>query len=792
VQSALQRQRDFFLSAARPTNPFLTASAGAGATMGAAASDRLESMRPALSHDAILSREQAHIRDVVRRQEIKQARFDAQEERTRVQQGIISAHSDFGDGFAADAGGGFSLLPRPPVLQLAGVDPEAYRPSPLFSATTQEVMGNPYYSEPTPSGDFSSMPAGAGGVIGSGAGAVDPSQFLKRGGGRHEAAQAEIGHIRARVSSNILSDYARHVADPSLSGGVSNAIAGVPGLRGPTTSSAAGSGASVAATPAGGPPKAIQLQLLDLFGADAGLSRRALGDAQRMRRSLPYAVRLSFRSPRLRVTRASLDYFFALLPGVVSVERVLFSPDMRQAFVHFHYNRFEHTMSAVAAATGEAGPTACGSTLSSTAGVECDGVQAVRRHVEAVTADLPSPYVATHRSRIAGAFLAAAAAAAKTAAGSVDGGDAADVAAAEAVASASASAAAAYASEMGILLRALFLHCIVDESSAAQMEALSARWRSGHSLPHVADPSVLIGGGARQASAVEDQADDSAVSTSLSIAAASAAHPDSFMAQDTAHMFTAGGIGVGRPAAGSLTARRPAHARKATLVAHPRKPGMPQLEWADGLFTHVQREQQKAAFINSNNNCNSGAATARTSAEALPPSSRRRVALPQPNTGRGPAAPSSLAQAPGAPPPASTPWILGADKDWAEAIGKDRNAAGGGKGGYAARAAAAAAVPFPSAVAAALAAAADSASSLFVPRSRFFKSDGSGESKEAEQHLQRQQRADQQWLLTSAAQQQQEHLLSNRRGDAANGGMSARVAANLKWSLTAQLEGVRA
>ncbi len=210
---------------------------------------------------------------------------------------------------------------------------------------------------------------------------------LKRGQAAHPAAQATIDSIRSRAEANIVRDFAHHVAELRREGGV-NMDAGVGGA-----SSARGREPAVSKVPA-----SIRLDTLDLFGADAGLSAAQLGEAARLRRSLPYAVKITLRSGRLRVQRAHVLLFLSLLPGVERrVKKVQFSPDLRSFFVLFAYNRFRHNAAAVAAATGGV-VVGNGVQAHPIAGVECDGVQAARRHVHCIGAlQKPSGYIATHK-----------------------------------------------------------------------------------------------------------------------------------------------------------------------------------------------------------------------------------------------------------------------------------------------------------------------------------------------------------------------------------------------------------
>lgn len=843
--SALSRRHDFF-SSNRPLNPFLYGPEGP--------SPAAHPMRPALSHDAILSREQALVREVIRHAQKNEERFAREQQDRAEEAGIVLDETNDATQPSVDDP---SLAQR----TLSGIDPAIYRPSALFSPTTLDLLSNPYYTEPSPSGH----PNPSEGLGRGGCGA-DPQQYLQKGRRQHFRARAAIETLQNQVETNLLRDFAAlnreddsawestNDQDRALAEIVSRShaahkaavkakqLAAVIGMGTADLTSMQQQAQGEKKISSRTAPKALQLAGMDLFGAGAGRSHVELGEAARLARALPYAVRIVFRSARVRMQRAHVLYMMGCLPGVVAVQDVLFSPDLRQVYIAFTYNRFSHAGAAVARAVATSNAPGTG--------VECDGVAAVRVHLAALTASLPTPYLAAHKARNnAAAFVNNGVL--------VSAGEQDDDATNNGGGSGSAADEAAH-TEMLVLLRFLLESAHVDESSLVQMQALRAQWSQGHNLPHVREPSALL------------PAHTLPLQTNRAAAANSNAHHPyqssptvSAMSQDTQHMFSPrSGHAEAASARRSQAATAPASNSSSRPLAAGSKSArrgagrtdVPQLQWADGLFGHVgqQTAQQEivaaasaasSSSVRGRSSAATASATTKGSLTARAPlggmvssasdpqsdaaahysaSIHRRIAMPPQHSASHTAfGPNSLARNAQAPPPVS----MGQLQREATEAHRARTTILDPASGSAAESAR----PL--------------SASVFVPRGNFFRSEGTmsdlsltlmhpsagmphtarGEPSVADTHVVA--AADEERILrlqTDAIQRASEERLEAQRMHARvapvrgpNGQQrdssslralarkqqttaesqkraAARVASNLKWTLTAQLEGVEA
>ena len=372
-------------------------------------------------------------------------------------------------------------------------------------------------------------------------------------------------------------------------------------------------------------------------------------------RSLPYAVRITFRSARIRVSRVDLQYFMATLPGCTSVDEILLAPSLDQAYIAFHYNRYHHADAAVGVQPHVTG---------GRNGVECDGIQAVRLHQRIICADTPTPYSMVHKSDSGGVIMEQ---------GQIinAGNDATDAHA-----------------QMRVLLRHILLNALIDEWSIVQMSALKARWHH-HTLSHVADPTTL---GPKSTLPLNTHTSTSTSPTSVTAS--------TLMSQDTGHMFAPRGLSSPASTSAYDTAHKSKshpsgsttshHIRRASSTSESRQrssssSSSAQLSWPDGLFHHLNRAVAQESYTQANN----GSQTSRalltstpttSSASSANSSSYGSVPLPSglvavqgqhsshsarmpryvPSSIAMPTStfhgipPSSLARAPHAPPPVSS------------------------------------------------------------------------------------------------------------------------------------------
>jgi hypothetical protein len=685
---AIQRQREGFLSG-RPSNPFAQP---ARSSLG----DNIDILlgAPPLSHEAAQSKKAWE-----QRIEVERVKKNVQlaEEQLRAQ--AVNPENP-----------AFTSLASGSALQVAGIDPRLYRPPSTFSSVTQSVIHNPYYTEPSPlSGDPSR------GHTNSVDDTAHENFLRRRPNGMGERAKREVQRIQEQVENNLAESFQKNMQqNPPPAGAASLSGSGnhmrtfsslftalrtngsvdplgrlsaetvsghsgadTDGLTAPRSFLSIGDGVGAGALGSAGISDAIlKRQLLEQFGAKksggggvspaavspkkhgaGGLSpsplspsrhqaislprdrpayqhmewtrlvgnNHSLGnlhamnggagagrkgdpskeenpELERLRRSLPYAVRLSFRSSRIRVTAMHLAWLFGTMPGCTQVDEILFSPDMKDAYVAFQYCRYRHSEAAL-----EAPPEVTGGR----AGVECGGVEAVRLHLKILTADLPTPYLTAHRAHTSP--MTGAQSGSSTAHLTLQGH-----------------------AELRVLLRFLLTSTHVTEWSLVQLEALKRKWseEKGALMPHVKDAAVLGPGETLPVESKQrDREEDSKQSTSSApTAAATTIHP-SMMSLDTSRMFSprvhSGHHAVltsrtttrssGASASGGTNA--PAQAKPAGV---PRKRrgkqpyGEPAaLEWPEGMFAHVQQAQQQQALSSQNG----GSQSARSSSAQAAPNS---------------------------------------------------------------------------------------------------------------------------------------------------------------------------